>query len=255
MHTRKVGMSRRPPCDSSSSFQPVAASAPRGRPYTSPPVRSRNFSGYQSPFQQPVATGISSLVDFREGVQILDDNAGSHDFLEYNGKNAYVPPVISSVPPPVLESEDVEVTDHDLRRMIDNNLKMNTARKTVSLQPTNEMRSRTLQGHAARGSSDSDKRIEKMLAELERMKKENDTALHNLKPVSAHSRSHGHAHSHSLDTSSSDKQIKKLLSDLERMKRENDARQHATSPNPVASPFVSRTSRLSTDAYRSMVRA
>lgn len=198
----------------------------RGQP--APVMRARNFSGYRSPFQQPMHTGISSLVDFREGVQIVDDQAYP----------ALQPPTraISSAPPAILEAEDVEVTDHDLRQMIDRNLNSNKARKATPKQPVNEMRSTALQGHA--DPKDTDKKIEQLLADLDRLKRENDARLHELhpKPIAARPK---------------DNKIEDILADLERMRKDNESR----SAQRVSAPFQSRVSRLSTQAYQTMVRA
>ncbi|EKX34918.1 hypothetical protein GUITHDRAFT_146908 [Guillardia theta CCMP2712] len=92
------------------------------------------------------------------------------------------------------------------------------------------------------------------------MKKENDEQLKKLSPARANRRSHmeteivkPYPRPTGMQEQSDDKKIERLLADLQRLKRKHDAQMQASAAKPIATPFVSRSTRLSTDAYRSML--
>eukprot|EP00960_Hanusia_phi_P070867 767418-Hanusia_phi.AAC.1 len=144
-------MSRRPPSDiyNDLSGQAAPATATRSIAPSRNPAPARSFhSSFRSPFTAPSQDsgcnragmpGMSALLDFKEGIEIVDDapeplaaELGT-SFMDYNGR---VSSRAASLPAPETYDDeldgpaDVTVTSDDIRHMIEENLRRNCVRRT-----------------------------------------------------------------------------------------------------------------------------
>eukprot|EP00960_Hanusia_phi_P063840 765594-Hanusia_phi.AAC.3 len=178
-------MSRRPPSDTyESAFPSKEAATPQRYPvsatYPAPRVFQGPFQTYRSPFEaEPARPGMSALVDFKEGIEIVEDeapeglgsSAAGPDFMDYNGRISGRP-----IAPFVDDDEamdeayphDVSVTTEDIRSMVEDNLRRNAGiRRAAAPKPT-MMAGEALQRKVA---WDKTEEYSELKAKLERDKK------------------------------------------------------------------------------------
>lgn len=152
-----ASMSRRPPADTFDSLYSQPGPSPANVPLNStyPAVSTRkfgsphpNFMAYNSPFQMPAPqqsfTGVSALVDFRDGIQIVEEDADldrdvSSDFLQRNGRRGISSKGIignyhdDNDEHEEAEEESVSATAEDVRSMVEENLRRNCKSRYSSL--------------------------------------------------------------------------------------------------------------------------
>jgi hypothetical protein len=150
-------MSRRPPADTFDSLYsqpgPSPANVPLNNTYPAASTRRfssphPNFMAYNSPFQmaapQPSFTGVSALVDFRDGIQIVEEDADldrdvSSDFLQRNGRRGISSKGIigkchdDDDDHEEAEEESVSASVEDVRNMVEENLRRNCKSRYSSL--------------------------------------------------------------------------------------------------------------------------
>ncbi len=154
-------MSRRPPADTFDSLYsqpgPSPANVPLNNTYPAASTRRfssphPNFMAYNSPFQmaapQQSFTGVSALVDFRDGIQIVEDDADgsfnndrdvSSDFLQRNGRRGISSKGIigkchdDDDDHEEAEEESVSASAEDVRSMVEENLRRNCKSRYSSL--------------------------------------------------------------------------------------------------------------------------
>ena len=151
-------MSRRPPADTFDSVYSQTGPSPANvaAPFhNTHPAASRrfssphpNFMAYNSPFQAVPAPqhypGVSALVDFRDGIQIVDDEAEldhdvSSDFLQRNGRRGVSAKGIAGRcqgdddEHEDAEEETVSASAEDVRSMVEENLRRNCKSRYSSL--------------------------------------------------------------------------------------------------------------------------
>ncbi|EKX34810.1 hypothetical protein GUITHDRAFT_146923 [Guillardia theta CCMP2712] len=148
-------MSRRPPADTFDSVYSQPGPSPAN---VSAPIRPTaaqrfgsphpNFMAYNSPFQaapkEQSFAGVSALVDFRDGIQIVEDEAEldrdvSSDFLQRNGRRGVSSRGIASKyhddddETAEAEEETVSASAEDVRSMVEENLRRNCKSRYSSL--------------------------------------------------------------------------------------------------------------------------
>lgn len=269
-------MSRRPPTDTFDSVYAQPAPQPQfqggfASPYAPQPAPQRpvytashpNFNTYSSPFQAPPAapTGMSALVDFKEGIQIVDDDMKpeqeqrpSKEFLHRNGttssrgKGSMQPPDESIEE----EMEPESATQEDIRSMVEENLRRNCKIRNAA-KLTDSLRSKP---EPLRRSFDSDRYFARSLPRSSTSERAPWHAPSVSSRLGAGMDNHNAA---SVDMTT--KTIREAQSNIRRLQEQIQKRSNSKTPAmnadlPAADLAGStRASRLLTGSLDSMIRA